>query len=137
MHVDKMELLKWLADEIVGCKARNETERSNAMRELFLKVDRGYFDAKTDYRELSHRFIGEYITDFFCNGFFDGGRNYDMEGAEIIGIRQPEESSIIVTVRKRDGTEDYGRFEDDWADWESVYKHLDEWVNGRREYHKY
>jgi len=42
--MDKQKLIKWIKEEIVGCELRKETERENAMRELLLKVERGYFD---------------------------------------------------------------------------------------------
>ena len=42
--MDKEKLVKWIKEEINGCHIRRETERENAMRELLLKVERGYFD---------------------------------------------------------------------------------------------
>lgn len=43
-EVDKEKLTKWITQEIRGCDIRNETERATAMRELLLKIERGYFD---------------------------------------------------------------------------------------------
>jgi hypothetical protein len=42
--MNKDKFLKWIKEEIKGCEGRNETERVNAMNELLLKVERGYFD---------------------------------------------------------------------------------------------
>lgn len=42
--MDKDKLVKWINEEIYGCKSRGETERENAMSELLLKIERGYFD---------------------------------------------------------------------------------------------
>jgi DNA-directed RNA polymerase beta' subunit len=42
--IDKEKLTKWINEEIYGCHNRHETERENAMRELLLKIERGYFD---------------------------------------------------------------------------------------------
>jgi hypothetical protein len=42
--LDKEKLIKWIKEEIQGCEIRRETERENAMRELSLKIERGYFD---------------------------------------------------------------------------------------------
>lgn len=44
--MDKDRLIKWIKEEISGCQARSEIERENVMRELLLKVERGYFDKK-------------------------------------------------------------------------------------------
>ncbi|GIN22613.1 hypothetical protein [Siminovitchia fordii] len=42
--MDQEKFIKWVKEEIYGCQTRGETERENAMRELLLKVERGYFD---------------------------------------------------------------------------------------------
>ena len=42
--LDKTKLTKWIKEEIHGCHSRRETERENAMRELLVKIERGYFD---------------------------------------------------------------------------------------------
>lgn len=42
--IDKTKLVKWLKEEQYGCAQRGENERSEAARELLLKIDRGYFD---------------------------------------------------------------------------------------------
>lgn len=42
--LNKDKLTKWIKEEIKGCESRGETERENAMKELLLKVERGYFD---------------------------------------------------------------------------------------------
>lgn len=44
--MNKDKLIKWLKEEITACKAREENERAQAMQELLLKVERGYFDNK-------------------------------------------------------------------------------------------
>ena len=46
MEVDKGKLVNWVKQEIDGCEIRREQERENAMRELLLKLERGYFDKK-------------------------------------------------------------------------------------------
>lgn len=48
MDVDKNKLIKWIKEEIYGCSVRREYERENAMRELLLKVERGYFDKRKE-----------------------------------------------------------------------------------------
>ena len=45
-QVDKEKLMKWVKEEIQGCEQRRETEREIAMRQLLLKIERGYFDVK-------------------------------------------------------------------------------------------
>jgi hypothetical protein len=42
--ISKEKLIKWIKEEIYGCEVRGETERENAMKELLLKIERGYFD---------------------------------------------------------------------------------------------
>lgn len=42
--LDKEKLIKWIKEEIYGCSTRKERERENAMRELLMKIERGYFD---------------------------------------------------------------------------------------------
>lgn len=80
------------------------------------------------FKALSKQFIGETITDFFCNGFF-GSRNYDLADAVITKIRDSDKkNAIIVEVKKTDGETDYGYFEESWRDWESVYLHLKGWT---------
>lgn len=44
--MDKEKIIKWIKQEIYGCKSRRETERENAMSELLLKIERGFFDKK-------------------------------------------------------------------------------------------
>lgn len=42
--MNKEKIIKWIKEEIIGCEIRKEIERENAMRELLLKIERGYFD---------------------------------------------------------------------------------------------
>jgi hypothetical protein len=49
--MDESKLIKWVKEEIYGCEARRETERANAMRELLLKIKRGYFDKEQQCKE--------------------------------------------------------------------------------------
>lgn len=44
--MDKVKFTKWVKEEVQGCESRGETERANAMQELLLKIERGYFDSK-------------------------------------------------------------------------------------------
>lgn len=46
--LNKEKLTKWLEEEVQGCEIRKETERGQAMRELLLKVERGYFDERKE-----------------------------------------------------------------------------------------
>lgn len=46
--MDKGKLIKWVKEEINGCEIRKETERENAMRELLLKIERGFFDRENE-----------------------------------------------------------------------------------------
>ncbi|MER2008504.1 MAG: hypothetical protein ABS939_13725 [Psychrobacillus sp.] len=81
-----------------------------------------------DYKVMTKGFIGETIKDFFCNGFF-GSRNYDLTGAEIMGVYEvDEDDTIVIEVKKTDGKYSYGFFEGEWNDWETVYAHLEEWT---------
>lgn len=92
-----------------------------------------YWDFKeenyTDYKQMVKLFVGETIKDSFCNGFF-GGSNYDLNGAEITKINQYN-NGIVIEVIKSNGKYDYGYFDDNWNDWECVYKHLSKWVDGK------
>lgn len=84
-----------------------------------------------DYKQMAKAFIGETIEDFFCNGFF-GSRNFDMAGAEVTMVYDSEDdNAIVIEVKKSDGKYDYGYFDGDWRDWESVYEHLKEWTKWR------
>lgn len=53
--MNKEKIVKWINEEIIGCSIRRETERENAMRELLLKIERGYFDNEAS--ESKHYFL--------------------------------------------------------------------------------
>lgn len=42
--IDRKKITKWLEQEAEGCRIRGETDREAAMRQLLLKIERGYFD---------------------------------------------------------------------------------------------
>ncbi|MEK4025435.1 hypothetical protein [Sporosarcina sp. FSL W7-1283] len=51
--MNKEKLIKWIKEEIIGCSARREQERENAMRELLAKIERGYFDNSKEVKNKS------------------------------------------------------------------------------------
>lgn len=115
-YLDRKELIKVL-------------EKDERYKELLSDIESGKYDVK-DYESLAMSFIGEEINDSFCNGFFGSG-TFDLNGAEITRIYKHNLNEIKIEVKKSNGTYDYGCFEEGWCDWQYVYEHLDEWVNGR------
>jgi hypothetical protein len=127
---------RWVGIKVSDIKESEEFEwhddlvinKTKATTEDFEK----YFKDEKDYRLMAKSFIGETMKDFFCNGFF-GSRTYDLTGAEITKVYDSaDDNAIVIEVRKSDGRYDYGYFNDGWRDWQTVYKHLDEWVNGEQ-----
>lgn len=83
----------------------------------------------TDYESLARLFVGEVISDMFCNGFF-GSSEYDLSDATITRVFENENENPEIEVRKIDSRYAYAEFDDQWSNWKEVYEHLDEWVFG-------
>lgn len=130
MNKEQMGKLNQLEKLIKACKPHTPIQKD--IFEEALKIVDEIKNVK-DYKQLALSFIGMRIDDFFCNGFFGSG-TYDLEDAEITRIYRDEDDDIVIEVKKRNSQYDYGYFEGDWADWQSVYEHLDEWVNGVKHY---
>lgn len=111
--LDKKRILMWLAG-------------SNDIAKLKQLIDEGVFDVK-DYRILANAFIGKTIKDFFCNGFF-GSREFELAGAEVVSIKGTEGGLIQVIVEDCDGRIKIGEFDEGWANWKTVYNHLQQWT---------
>lgn len=124
MNREQIEKLNQLKELIKECKPHTPIQRD--IFEEALKIIEEIKDAR-DYKRMASSFIGMEIQDFYCNGFF-GSNNYDLEGAEITRIYQ-DDGAIIIEVKKTNSQYDYGYFQGGWADWKSVYEHLDEWIN--------
>jgi hypothetical protein len=105
-----------------------DLEEDGRYKELLSDIESGKYDVK-DYESLARSFVGKELNDFYCNGFF--GRTYDLDGAEITKIYKSDIEEITIEVKKSNGEYDYGYFEGDWCEWQYVYEHLEQWVNGR------
>lgn len=134
-QTEKLEILERLIKlRIPSSRAHVEEDSYEMMLKLIDEIKNA-----RDYRQMAVSFVGTYINDFFCNGFF-GSDTYDLEGAEILRVYEEYDEydsgdgTIILEVRKLNDIVDYAYFSDGWNDWETVYKHLDEWVNGVEHY---
>lgn len=114
-NIDKRLLVKWLGED-------------GRYKELLSEIEKGIFDAK-NYQQMCQSFVGDTLSDFFCNGFF-GSRTFDLNGAKILRVYESiEEDAIKIEVMKFNNEFEYGYFNDGWNSWETVYEHLYEWVN--------
>lgn len=123
------EIKKYLRAEIEHHKGHWFTDdHSSTIKAILEKVEE-IEQTHTDYKRMAQEFVGDELSDMYCNGFF--GRIYDLDGAEITRIYDSDyDDAIVIEVRKEDGKYEYGYFDSHWRDWESVYKTIKEWING-------
>lgn len=123
----RSEKLKQLLIEAIK-ETVNDKNIDNERKVKLIKFMLDVFKEKKDYKEMCQSLVGESINDFFCNGFF-GSSTYDLGGSEISRVYESEDG-IAIKVKKIDGRYDYGYFNQEWRDWETVYEYLCGWIKG-------